>query len=95
MENLVFNTELPCNYSHNGCTKVFSGKQRKEHLKICSFKPIKCPFSSAVLPLFNECLYSTNNIDDLLKHVEKHHQFDIFQHRNNEFQFQLDSMKPA
>ena len=92
LENLIYNTLLPCKYSHNGCDQLTIGKQRDEHLKLCKHRPIPCPFHNAVLPLFSECLYSTNNLDQLLKHCVDAHQFDIFENPNNIFHFQLDDI---
>ena len=68
------------------------GAQRAMHHGQCKFEPIRCPFSCAILPLFSECLFTTNSMDTLLDHVEKHHRFDIFKNNDNVFQFQLDDI---
>ena len=92
MEKLIFSTELPCKYYNHGCKQQTVGNQRIEHLKSCACRPFLCPFSCAILPLFDECLFSTNSIDELLLHVESKHNFDIFENNTNEFQFQLDDI---
>ena len=92
LEYLIFNTMLPCKYKHNGCPVSTIGHQRKQHLKTCKYRSIQCPFSCSILPLFQECLYSTNNINDLLKHCQSQHGFDVFENPNNKFEFQLDDL---
>ena len=92
MEKLIFSTELPCKYYNHGCKEHTVGNQRITHSKECRFRPFLCPFSCAILPLFDECLFSTNSIDELLLHVDSKHNFDIFENKTNEFQFQLDDI---
>lgn len=68
------------------------GAERANHHEQCRFEPVQCPFSSAILPLFSECFFATNSMEQLLDHVEKQHRFDIFKNSDNVFQFQLDDI---
>ena len=92
LEKLIFNTRLPCKNASHGCKELLVGDERAKHFEVCEFEPVQCPYSCAILPLFSECLFSTNDTKELLEHVTTKHAFDVFENNSNNFQFQLDDI---